>query len=370
MDLIFPVLIVSIVILIGVWWIRRSVLLAVRNESDSQSLMLLQNQIHAGAEQTSQQVEGMQKLLRDEMHQMNEQMSRALADGSRSVGERWDNTARVISDVRQRLGQMDEANKRIFDIGREIAELQQSLKAPKLRGSMGEYMLTELLAQVLPEQSFDTQYKFKGGETVDAVIKLKMGIVAIDAKFPLDNFKRIFSVTDEREKNAAGKLFIRDVKKHISDIAEKYIRTDEGTFDFAMMYIPAENIYYEIMLKHEWSDDPLFTYALTRRVIPVSPNSFYAYLQTILLGLRGMRVEESAREIMDNLSRLGKELEKFIEEFRLVGQHMGNAQKKFIEAEKRLNRVESKIEQMSGSSGSLQEDTNQPQPLPHADADG
>lgn len=367
MDVVVPIVIVVIVILALGWWIRRSVLLAVRKDSDPQAMMLLQNQIHAGATQSALQVETLQKHIRDEMRQMNEQVSRALAESSRTVGERWDSASRVIGDVRQRLGQMDEANKRIFEVGREIAELQQTLKTPKLRGSMGEYMLTELLAQVLPEHSFDMQYKFKGGEMVDAVIKLNMGMVAVDAKFPLDNFKRILNAAEESEKTAAGKLFVRDVKKHICDIAEKYIRTDEGTFDFAMMYIPAENVYYEIMLKNEWSgDDSLFNYALNRRVIPVSPNSFYAYLQTILLGLRGMRVEESAREIMDHLSRLRKNLDVFMEEFRLVGQHLGNASKKFSDAENRLGKVESKIEQMSGSSRTLK--NGRPPSLPSPDS--
>ena len=367
MDIFVPALIVVIAILAVAWWIRRSIVQMLQKDSDSQSMMLLQNQIHASSDQTANQVEALQKNLRDEMRQMNEQVSRALAESSRTVGARWDNAAIVIGDVRQRLGQMDEANKRIFEVGREIAELQQILKAPKLRGSIGEYMLTELLSQVLPERSFETQYKFKGGEVADAVIKLNMGIVAVDAKFPLDNFKRVMSAEEEDKKNAAGKLFVRDVKKHICDISEKYIRIDEGTFDFAMMYIPAENVYYEIMLKSEWSnDDPLFNYALQRHVIPVSPNSFYAYLQTILLGLRGMRVEESAREIMDHLARLQKELDIFSEEFRLIGQHLGNASKKFSDAEKRLGKVESKIEQMSGSSRPLPK--SQEHVLPSADS--
>lgn len=312
--------------------------------------MLLQNQVHEGASRAAREMQDLQKQLGEEMRRMNEQVSKALMETSRTVGERLDRATVVIGDVRQRLGQLDEASRRVFDIGKEIADLQQALKAPKLRGSMGEYMLAELLAQVLPEKSFEEQYRFKGGETVDAVIKLSAGMVAVDAKFPLDNFRRILNSKSDEEKKEAGKLFVRDVRKHVSDIAAKYIRTDEGTFDFAMMYIPAENVYYEVVLRNEWSNgDPLFNYALARRVIPVSPNSFYAYLQTILLGLRGMRVEESAREMMGLLSRLAGELAAFTDEFRLVGLHLGNAAKRHVEAEKKLGRVESKIEEMTGA---------------------
>lgn len=369
MEIIFPALFAVIAIVAVGWWVRRSVLLAVRREPETQSLMLLQNQVNASATRTAEQVENLQKRLGDEMRRMNEQVSQAMLEANRTVGDRLDNATRVIGDVRQRLGQLDEASKRVFDVGKEIADLQQTLRAPKLRGSMGEYMLAELLAQVLPEKSFEEQYRFKGGEVVDAVIKLSAGMVVIDAKFPLENFRRILSAAGEEDKREAGKLFVRDVKKHIDDIAGKYIRTDEGTFDFAMMYIPAENVYYEIVLRNEWSSgDPLFGYALSRRVIPVSPNSFYAYLQTILLGLKGMRVEESAREMMGHLSRLAKEMDGFMEEFRLVGQHMGNAVKKFSEAEKRLGRVESKIEDMTGSSRTLQH--GQAQSLPPADSAG
>jgi len=355
MDYVIPALIVMAALGLAAWWIRHALLAALRRDTATQALLLLQNQMQAGLAQTTQQAEGLQKHLREELRLLHEQVARALTDANRTLGDRLDNTAKVIGDIRGQLGQMDEASKRIFDVGRNIAELQETLQAPKLRGGFGEYLLTELLAQVLPEQSYALQHKFKGGETVDAVIKLSLGLAAIDAKFPLENFKRSVNSADEAERAAAGKQFVRDVKKHIDDIAKKYIRTDEGTLDFAMMYIPAENVYYAIIVRNEDGDeDALFQYALKRRVIPVSPNSFFAYLQTILLGLRGLRVEESAREIMDNLARLKKELDSFTDDFRVIGQHLGNAQKRYEEADKRLGRVEVKIEQMSGFSKAVE----------------
>jgi DNA recombination protein RmuC len=321
-------------------------------DTAAQALNLLQNQINANTVETARKVEALQRGLQEELQRLDEIVERRLSETGRNVGERLDNTAKVISDVRQQLGKMDEASKRIFDVGRDISELQQTLQAPKLRGVMGEYLLSELLVQILPQKSYETQYRFKNGETVDAVVRLSSGMVPIDAKFPLENFKRIIGTGEGAEAQAsAGKVFLRDVKKHIDAIAEKYIRTDEGTFDFALMYIPSESVFYEIIVKNEWNPgDPLQKYALQKRVIPVSPNSFYAYLQTILLGLRGMRVEENAREIMDGILRLHKELETFAEDFELVGQHLSNSLKKFGDASKRFERLELKIDQLTSLS--------------------
>jgi DNA anti-recombination protein RmuC len=160
---------------------------------------------------------------------------------------------------------------------------------------------------------------------VDAVIRLQAGLVPVDAKFPLENFQRLVKAETPEEKKVLRRAFITDVKKHIEAIATKYIRTDEGTFDFALMYVPAENVYYETIIKDDelGADGALFAHALARRVIPVSPNSFYAYLQTILLGLKGLRVEESAREIINHLARLNQEFDRFSESFRLVGRPPG-----------------------------------------------
>ena len=332
-----------------------------QSDANVQALGLLQNQVNASASETARKFDGFQRGLQEELNRLNEIVERRLTDTSKNVGERLDNATKVISDVRQQLGQMDEASKRIFEVGRDISELQQTLQAPKLRGSMGEYMLNELLAQVLPQKSYENQYRFKNGETVDAAIRLSSGIIPIDAKFPLENFKRILSAGDNEDAQiAAGRVFARDVKKHIDAIAQKYIRTDEGTFDFALMYIPSESVFYEIIVRNEWNPgEPLLKYALDQRVIPVSPNSFYAYLQTILLGLRGMRVEENAREIMDGILRLEKELEVFAEDFELVGTHLGNSLKKYTEAAKCFDRFEIKLEQLTGLSKAVE---NNPAP--------
>ena len=258
--------------------------------------------------------------------------------------------ATVIKEVSRQLGQLSEKTQQLSDIGKDISSLQDILRSPKLRGNMGELFLGDLLSQILPPEHYQLQYTFQDGGKVDAVIRLQAGLVPVDAKFPLENFQRLVKTEAPEEKKALRRAFLQDVKKHVDAIATKYIRTDEGTFDFALMYIPAENVYYETIIKDDelGADGALFSYALARRVIPVSPNSFYAYLQTILLGLKGLRVEESAREIINHLARLNQEFDRFSESFRLVGDHMENALKKYEEAQKRLLKVEGKMEQLDG----------------------
>ncbi len=316
----------------------------------NESMSLLQNQVNAATQQSSQQVEALRKSMADNLQTLTNQLNQSFATSSKQVGDRLDSTTKIIGDVRQQLGQLEKSSKRMLEVGTDIAHLQEILQPPKLRGALGELFLGDLLAQILPTSHFKLQHHFKGGETVDAVVTLRAGMVPIDAKFPLDNFKRVLAADTEDGRRNARRAFARDVKGHVDAIAKKYIRMDEGTFDFALMYIPAENVYYETIIKDELleGDMVLFNYALKRRVIPVSPNSFYAYLQTIILGLKGLQVEEQSREIIGHLSRLRKEFDNFSDAFRLVGQHLDNSTKKFTEAQKRLGKMESKIEQIDG----------------------
>ena len=315
------------------WWIRRSVIAAVTKPRDDQALVLLQNQVNA----------------------LNTQVAQALDNTRKSLDERLDNAARVIQGVSKQLGQLDESSRRIFDIGKDMASLQEVLRSPKLRGNISELFLEDLLAQILPPDHYRIQHGFRGGVTVDAAIVLKAGLVPVDAKFPLENFKLVVAAADDDARRTARKTFLRDVKIHVDAIASKYIRPDEGTFDFALMYIPAENVYYETIIKDAdgSTDFSLFNYALSKRVIPVSPNSFYAYLQTILLGLKGLKVEESAREMLNALAGLRKDFERFEEPFRLIGKHLENSMKQFADADKRFGKLTGQMEQIEGATRSL-----------------
>lgn len=309
---------------------------------DQQALAELKGHITS----VNQQIDG----IRQSVAALQGQVVQSLDGTRRVMDERLDGAARVIQSVQHQLGQLGERTQQLAEIGKDIAGLQNILRSPKLRGNLGELFLGDLLAQILPPDHFRMQYAFKGGETVDAVVVLKAGIVPVDAKFPLENFQRVIRAQSDDEKRPARRAFIQDVKKHIEGIAKKYIRPDEDTFDFALMYIPAENVYYETIIKDDEieGDGAIFDYALKRRVIPVSPNSFYAYLQTILLGLKGMRIEESAREVINQLERVRGEFGRFAESFRLIGGHLDNARAKFEEARGRLEKLDQKLSQIDG----------------------
>jgi DNA recombination protein RmuC len=293
-----------------------------------QGMVLLQQQMSA---------------FQERLDKFGQTVAENLQQSSTAMNTRLDNAAKVVGDLREKVGQ-------IHEVGKAAAELVNILRSPKLRGGMGELFLGDLLAQILPPEHFKLQHRFRSGEAVDAVIQIGNKFVPVDSKFPLENFRRIVDAQSDSERVAARKQFLRDVKKHVDAIASKYILPDEGTYNFALMYVPAENVYYETIIKEEASasgeERPLFSYALEKRVVPVSPNSFYAYLQTILLGLRGMQVEERAQEILNTLARLRGDFEKVQESFRVLGKHITNAQGAYGEGEKALAKLDAKLGQI------------------------
>lgn len=301
-----------------------------------------------------QQLEGLRQELRESLSNVSQQVgsrlqeqSKVLASSGRDLNERLDKAAQSYVTLHNELGQLKEGSKRIFEIGKDISLLQESMRAPKFRGGFGEFFLADLLAQILPPDHFELQHGFRSGERVDAVVHTQEGMISIDSKFPLENFRRLVESSDEEAKKGARKEFLSDVKKHIDSIADKYICPDEGTLNFALMYIPAENVYYEIILKDE--SGGLLSHAQSKRVFPVSPNSFFAYLQTIAIGLRGMKVEAWARELDSQIERLKGDLERFAGDFSQIGTHIKNARGKYDAAEKRLSLFGDKLEQMVAS---------------------
>jgi DNA recombination protein RmuC len=324
--------------------------LSAAREADRAPLMLLQQidglrselgrSLDASTQGLNQQLAQMLTAVNQRLHQNAELMQQT----QRALGERLDSTAQVVGAVQRSLGGLEEANRKIYEIGKDIASLQQILRAPKLRGGLGELLLEDLLAQILPAEHFEAQYTFRTGQKVDAVIKLGTGLVPVDSKFPLENFRRLLDAQTEDDRARVRRAFVTDVKRHIDTVATKYILPDEGTFDFALMYIPAENVYYEIVVKDEQSGDAgIGEYALARKVIPVSPGCFYAYLQAIVLGLRGLRIEERSHEILQQLARLRGDFDRFREDFRLVGRHLNNAVSSFAGADRRLERFDSRF---------------------------
>jgi DNA recombination protein RmuC len=325
-----------------------------------QQVEQLRGQMSDGLARNISQLTQQQDAINAQLRGITDQVNRQLQASSGEISKRLDNAARVIGDVQKNIGELSEASRRIFEVGKDIATLQEILQPPKLRGGLGEQFLGELLSQILPPEFFTLQYQFSSGERVDAAVRLGERLVPIDSKFPLDNFKRIIECKTEEERKTYQKAFYRDVRKHIDDIAGKYILPQEGTYDFALLYIPAENVYYETITKDEafGEEKGILNYALKKKVIPVSPNSFFAYLQVIVLGLRGLKIEKDAQRILDSLTSLNKELEGFQGDFQLVGRHMTNAMSKFEDARRRLDKFTFRLDQIE-SQPSLELQTKQ-----------
>lgn len=312
-----------------------------KTRKDDQTLLMINQQLNQVSNQVTNQ-------LNTVMAQVNERLKenvQMLRNANENIGEKLDKTVSTVNAVQNSLGRLSEANKRIYEVGKDISGLQELLRAPTFRGEMGEFLLGDLLGQILPREHFTLQYQFKSGEVVDAVIHLGSYLVPVDSKFPLENFKKMVESSEEKERRVNRKKFVSDVKRRIDDIAEKYILPDEGTFEFALMYIPAENVYYETIIKDESGSEKMSvcTYALSKKVIPTSPNSFYAYLMAILLGLRGLKIEKNVREIIANLGRLHGDLGKFQNDFEIVGKHIYSTKNKYEEAERKLGRLSDKL---------------------------
>ncbi len=295
------------------------------------------------------------QLLQNHLLQVSRQMNDHLTSNNSVVQD----YARQMGEIQRELGQLRESTQSMIRIGTDISSLQDILKAPKPRGILGEFLLESLLGQLLPQDRYIPQYQFRSGEKVDAVILLGQGMVPVDSKFPLENFKRLVQTSSEDETKKNRKQFYQDVKKHIDQIASKYILPEEGTFDFALMYIPAENVYYETIVKDDerLEAQSLAQYAISRKVIPVSPNSFYAYLQAIVLGLRGLRIENSAREILNGLAQLANNFGKFYEDFEKLGDHLSHAKSTHEKAQKHLDKCQHQLDSIE-----VQEPTTQALP--------
>lgn len=242
-----------------------------------------------------------------------EGMQKSIDSTNKAINERLDNAAKVIGALSKELGGVSQ-------IGPDIRRLSETLASPKMRGNFGEEMLENMLGQILPKNNFKIQYRFKNGETVDACIFIGETILSIDSKFSLENFRLYKEAKDDETAETLKKAFLKDVKKRVDEICKKYILPQEGTFDFALMYVPSEGIYQEVI---EASD--IIEYCRSKAVIPVSPNTMYIYLRNIMLSLRGQEINKKAQEILKMISGIKTESEKFGKNLEVLGTHIKNA---------------------------------------------
>ncbi|OGH33844.1 MAG: hypothetical protein A3J69_02700 [Candidatus Levybacteria bacterium RIFCSPHIGHO2_02_FULL_42_12] len=255
--------------------------------------------------------------IREALRSSSVDMTKVLQENSKQLNERLDKAAYVIKEVGKEVGAMSE-------IGRSIKELQEAFKNPKLRGNIGEQVLKDLISQMFPKNSFFLQYQFKSGDRVDAAIKTDAGILSIDSKFPMEHYSALYKAENEEKKEEARKEFTQDIKKHIDTIAKKYVLPSEGTMDFALMYIPSEGVYYELI-----NTTDLLEYARKLRVYVVSPNTLYAHLQTILLSFEGKKIELQSREVLRLLRTLRIDYQKIGDNLDVLGKHLTNASSQF-----------------------------------------
>jgi len=287
--------------------------------------------------------------LNNQLQQMMTAMNNNLSSTQSNITKQLSSSNQIIGDIHSKLGNLETTAKNMQDIGKDISSLQNLLKAPTFRGNLGEYLLEELLKQIFPAKNYETQYPFKNGTKVDAIIKLGDNIVPVDSKFPLESFQRFINADNDENKKTFKKEFISSVKKRIDEIAVKYINAAERTFDFALMYIPAENVFYESIINDSFTNKEyeILNYAMEKHVIPVSPNSFYAYLMAIAFGLNGLKIEQDAKIILGELSQIQNRFGKFYEEYNVVGKHLNSAIGKYNETTKTAEKLNDQINKVT-----------------------
>ena len=290
-------------------------------------------------------------LMQEQLKEIRQTLDNKMGDSAKIMQQQFSQSARIIKEVTERLTKLDETNRQVVDFADQLQNLQDILKNPKQRGVLGEYFLETVLKNVLPPKSFQMQYEFKNGEMVDAVVFVKDKIIPIDSKFSLENYNRIVEERDAGRKEELEKQFKIDLKNRI-DETSKYIRPAEGTMDFAFMFIPAEGVYYDLLINQvgaiKVSTRDLIEYAFKEKhVIIVSPTSFLAYLQTVLQGLRALQIEESAKEIRKRVEMLGKHLLNFDEYMKKLGGHMSTAVNTYNQAYKELGKVDKDVLKIS-----------------------
>lgn len=328
--------VIAIILLLGILVLMGLLIQAVgaaRREAAAQGGTVAQ--MGQQLEQVRNRQDGLNQTLDTNLRNGQEHISRYLSDSGRTLGE-----------LKEQIGKLKSDSERLLQLGADVRSLQHILTAPKLRGQLGEHSLAGLLQTLLPTSGFELQHGFRSGRIVDALIKLPEYCVSVDAKFPLPSFEKMAAAESDDEKQRLRRQFQSDVTKHIDKIAADYIRPEEGTLDFALMYIPAENVYYETVIRYDSDRMDVLEHALAKKVIPVSPNLLYAYLMTIVMGLRGLQIEQEAAAIRIQLQELAGGFGAFIGNWEVLGRHLRNSLSQYDEGQKQLNRFSAQLEQL------------------------
>ncbi len=331
--------------------------------TNTDSMQMLQSQINAFSQMQADRLDRINKEMNDRLKEqnltLNDQMNKTQTNlmqqfqmTQKTSKEASDTASKIIQQVTEKLTKLDETNKQVVGFAEQLQSLENILTNPKQRGILGEYFLETLLKNVMPPSSFEMQYKFKNGEIVDAVVFVKDKIIPIDSKFSLENYNRIIAEDNVMEKEKLEKIFKQDLKNRI-DETSKYIRPEEGTMQFAFMFIPSEGIYYDLLINQvgavKTNTHDLIEYAFKQKgVIIVSPTSFLAYLQTVLQGLNMLKIEEQASEIKENVMKLQKHLAGFEQNMEKLGRSLGTSVGAFNDARNEYKKIDKDVYKISG----------------------
>ena len=341
-----------IVLLVVVLAVQLYILLRPSEErDDSQGLMLLQNQLQDLSR-------AMETKLGEGTNRMFESMRTQFGESQRLATDIRDLVHKQLTEVAQGVAETKESTKQVFTLAEQLQNLEKVLKHQKQRGNLGEASLELILSNILPPTSFKMQYEFPGGETVDAAIMTKEGVIPVDAKFSLDNYQRLISESDDARKADLEKQFKNDLKLRIDETA-KYVRPKDGTLPFAFMYIPAEAIYYDLLVNEVGSvkvnTRNLIDYAYNeKKVIIVSPTTFAAYLQSVLYGFKAFKIEETAKDIAKNVESLSRHLKAYEDYYKKVGTALSTTVNHYNAGYKELGKIDKDVLKITGETAGFE----------------
>ncbi len=297
--------------------------------------------------------------LQDLRRTLDTKIGESARDTRESLRVQLGESTKIVREVTEGLTRLGETNRQVVSFAEELRRLQDILQNPKQRGVLGEYYLETVLQNVLPPKSYALQYAFDNGEIVDAVVFVKDKVIPIDSKFSLENYNRLLETREPAERTRLEKLFKQDLKNRI-DETSKYVRPNEGTMEFAFMFIPSEGLYYDVLVGSVGtgvSARDLVEYAFTKRVIIVSPTSFLAYLQTVLQGLKALQIEESAKEIRKRVEDLGRHIGKYEDYYQKLGNALSTTVNHYNAGYKELGKVDKDILKIAGESPGINPET-------------
>ncbi|MCF7795780.1 DNA recombination protein RmuC [Patescibacteria group bacterium] len=328
---IFALLFITLVI--GLFVILKKIALLKKNNEKDSSFLMIQEQINS----------------------LRNIFDKKLEDNNKNINTHLTQSINAIKDITKQMNTIEGTNKQILNLSSQIEGLENILKNPKQRGILGEYFLENLLKNVFPEDQYKMQYKFKDGTLVDAVIFVGENIIPVDSKFSLENYNRFASEKDQNQKNILEKNVKEDLKKRI-DETTKYIKPDENTLDFAFMFIPSEGIYNDLIVNKigNFNTRNLLEYAFAKKIIIVSPTSFFAYLQTVLQGLKALKMEESVKKILKNIEKLSTHLSSYDEYMRKLGTNLDTTVNSYNKASHEFKKIDKDIYKVSEKGGKIE----------------